>query len=189
VLRCKEKEGDSMAKYIDRFGYAKGGEKLYYPAEKVDEFLDEFIPRYNQMQDITKGLKEECEKLRKELLQAKIVKEKPCITKEDALRGSMVKKLDKEKRKEVYERYKKGESVRSLSKAYEISRGTVLNYIKEFEQQEKVMQVDRENVEKRENESETYSKTERRGMVEQNGRDEQEEKKVKMSNAFDGFFD
>lgn len=98
-----------------------------YLAKEIDEKI---IQRWSKEK---KELKKRIEELENQLNQHQKSNDGICIKKEDALRGSKVKKLNLNERKEVYEMFKSGVSYSRISEKFGVTRNTIKAYIKEFE--------------------------------------------------------
>lgn len=109
-----------MAKHEGKFKFAgnKSGQ-VFYLSEDVDRYIDE-------LENKIANYEREAKRQRAEQGQT-------LITREKALAGSKVTKLNESEIKELCMKYRQGRSKRRLAIEYSISRATVDNYLKRME--------------------------------------------------------
>lgn len=104
-----------------------------YIAMEADKLINSILSERNDAEYENDKLKMRIKELENQLNENLKKEDDVCIKKEDALRGSKVKKLNSAERKEVYEMFKSGVSYSRISGKFSITRNTIKAYVREFE--------------------------------------------------------
>ncbi|MFJ8462279.1 hypothetical protein ACIQ57_24735 [Lysinibacillus xylanilyticus] len=124
---------DYKAKYPDHIKVIRV--KNYgecYLGNEADKVIDAILSERNDAEYENEKLKNRIKELENQLNQNQKNEDDICIKKEDALRGSKVKKLNFAERKEVYEMFKSGVSYSRISEKFSVTRNTIKAYVREF---------------------------------------------------------